>query len=166
MQRSGIGLSGIIFLIILLLGFNSNCAVAQDSRGTFGFGAMAGQPTGGTIKLWFNPRNALDGSFGWSLFEEEDDNVYLHLSYLRHKYNDINVARGLMPYYFGLGGFSRLGDNPISGVRIPFGLTYLFENDPLEIFVEVAPMIELTPSVVARGSYGLGIRYYPGQLRD
>lgn len=173
---------GVITVIFLLFTLNMEQAYAQinqddpedqeplqefndrDAQGTFGLGGILGQPSGATVKYWFNPGNALDITGGLSLYED-DSNVYLHLSYLRHQYNDIDVAVGQMPYYFGIGGFTRFGDNAIAGVRVPLGLSYLFERDPLELFVEAGPMLEFTPGTVVHVSYGVGIRYYPGQMR-
>ncbi|MEX0780875.1 MAG: hypothetical protein WD491_14050 [Balneolales bacterium] len=137
----------------------------EDNRGIFGFGGMFGDPSGGTIKYWFNPANALDASAGISFRDESNENnISLHLGYLRHQYNDIDVARGLMPYYFGIGGHARFGDRSKAGVRFASGLTYLFQNDPLEIYAEFTPILELTPSTVVHINYGVGLRYYPGQL--
>ncbi|MEX2640099.1 MAG: hypothetical protein WD266_05410 [Balneolales bacterium] len=138
---------------------------AQEARGTLGLGGMFGEPTGATFKYWFNPGNALDASAGFSLYDDAD-NATLHLGYLRHQYNDIDVQRGLLPYYFGIGGHARVGERSNAGIRVPLGLTYLFENDPLEIFTEIVPVMELTPSTVFHVNYGIGLRYYPGQLRE
>ncbi|MEX0773941.1 MAG: hypothetical protein WEB89_00425 [Balneolales bacterium] len=134
-----------------------------ETTGIFGIGAMIGEPTGGTVKYWLNPGNAFDASAGLSLQSENND-VSLHLGYLRHQYNDIEVQRGLLPYYLGVGGHARLGDRSRAGFRFAAGLTYLFENDPLEIYTEITPILELTPGTVVHMNYGVGIRYYPGQM--
>lgn len=164
MVRLKIGVLLLTSLFVLgALNVSSAQTANQDARGVFGLGAMLGEPTGGTIKYWINPGNAFDVSGGFSL-QSDDDHFSMHLGYLRHQYNDIEVVRGLLPYYFGLGGHARMGAHPRAGVRFAAGMTYLFENDPLEIYAEVTPIFELTPGTVVHMNYGVGIRYYPGQL--
>jgi hypothetical protein len=48
------------------------------------------------------------------------------------------------------------------GVRVPLGLDYLFARSHLEMFFEVAPILDLAPSTDLRVNAGLGIRYYFG----
>lgn len=163
MLRSKLRLKSALAVTFIFIFIAMNAASAQEARGTLGLGGVLGEPSGATLKLWLNPVNAFDASAAFSL-RDDDSNVSLHLGYLRHRYNDIEVRRGLMPYYYGFGGHVRLGDRPRAGVRIALGLSYLFERDPLELFSEITPIVELTPSTVVHINYGVGIRYYPGQL--
>jgi hypothetical protein len=67
-----------------------------------------------------------------------------------------------LSYYLGIGGYAAAsGTNTLDifnfGARIPLGLQ-LFPVDPLEIFLEVAPMIILVPAVDWTVSARLGFR--------
>ena len=51
------------------------------------------------------------------------------------------------------------------GIRIPVGLSYLFANSPLEFFVEVVPLLDLSPDTELDFNGGLGLRYYLGHKK-
>lgn len=46
------------------------------------------------------------------------------------------------------------------GIRAPIGLAYLFPERSWEIFGEVAPILDFTPSTRVEFNAGFGIRYY------
>jgi hypothetical protein len=45
-------------------------------------------------------------------------------------------------------------------MRIPFGLSYEFERTPIELFLEVVPMIDLIPATEIGMAGAVGFRYY------
>jgi len=49
-------------------------------------------------------------------------------------------------------------------VRIPIGVSYYFANDPLELFFEIVPILDLAPATEFSGNGGFGIRYYFGKM--
>ena len=50
------------------------------------------------------------------------------------------------------------------GVRIPFGLEYVFANAPFGLFLEVVPTFDLAGVPTGKGLFGpqgsIGFRYY------
>jgi len=46
------------------------------------------------------------------------------------------------------------------GVRVPVGISYLFDSVPVDLFLEVAPVVDLVPSTGLGWNSGIGIRYY------
>jgi hypothetical protein len=46
------------------------------------------------------------------------------------------------------------------GIRVPVGVSYLFDNAPVDIFAEVGPALDLTPSVRGEVTGGIGIRIW------
>jgi hypothetical protein len=46
------------------------------------------------------------------------------------------------------------------GVRFPFGLNYIFEKQPLEVFYEIAPILDLVPSTKFGLNSAVGVRYF------
>ena len=63
--------------------------------------------------------------------------------------------------YWGLG--AKIKDNKKDielGVRAVGGVTYDFPHHPVDIFIEVIPVIELTPDAGLGIDAGVGIRYY------
>jgi hypothetical protein len=48
------------------------------------------------------------------------------------------------------------------GVRFPLGLDYLFARSHMEMFFEVAPLLDLAPDTEFTVNGGFGFRYYFG----
>jgi hypothetical protein len=136
----------------------SRSEAATDRR--FGAGVILGEPIGASLKYWLSEQVALDGAVAWSLWNE--NNFEFHTDVLFHKFDWIPVSRGRLPFYFGGGIRLKLQDNDDDrfGVRGPVGLSYLFEDLPLDIFVEVGPVIDFTPKTRGGVTGGVGARYW------
>jgi len=130
--------------------------LAQDKK--LGLGIILGEPTGLTGKYWMTGTTAIDMAAAWSF--GKNDALQLQADYVLHKFNMIDVERGRLPFYFGIGGHIVLGDKTGLGVRIPVGLDYLFARDPLDVFIELVPGIQLAPSTDFNLDGGIGIRYW------
>jgi len=48
----------------------------------------------------------------------------------------------------------------VLGVRIPVGLAYEFANHPFDIFVEIVPILDITPDTDFDFEGAIGARYY------
>jgi hypothetical protein len=87
----------------------------------------------------------------------------VHSDVLWHKFDLFPVSRGRLPLYFGVGGLIRFRDDNEEnqvGVRAPVGLSYMFDNAPVDFFVEIAPAIDVAPNVQGEITGGIGIRYW------
>jgi hypothetical protein len=135
---------------------------AQTSSGDLGLGIIVGEPTGISGKMFMGGNTALDFGAAWSF--GKNASLHLHADYLIHRFDLIEVDRGRLPFYYGIGGRLRLADDAQVGIRIPVGLSYYLENDPLEIFFEIVPVLDLTPGTGFSGNGGFGVRYYFGQV--
>lgn len=134
-------------------------ALAQDQG--LGLGVVLGEPTGISGKYWTGSTTAFAGAAAWSFGSKSA--FHVHLDHLFHHYGLIKVEKGRLPLYYGIGGRVKAeSDNSRVGVRVPVGLDYLVEGSPLEIFVEVAPIVELTPATGISINGGVGIRYFFG----
>ena len=129
---------------------------AQDS-GT-GLGIIVGEPTGLSLKMWTGSNSAFDAAAAWSF--SGDGQLHLHADYLRHSFDIFDVNKGKLPLYYGLGAKVVLKNETVIGARVPVGLAYIFEDSPLDIFFEVVPGLDLTPSTDFAINGGVGIRYY------
>src|SRR5258708_6964439 len=108
---------------------------ADNYVGRFGVGVILGEPTGASLKYWLNDTMAIDGAFGAS--SRDNTQFYMHGDVLWHKFDLIPVSQGRLPLYFGVGGLVRFRDNNHSdevGVRVPVGLSYMFDNIPVDVF--------------------------------
>jgi len=139
--------------ILLLLTSTSN---AQQTR--FGLGLILGEPTGLSGKYWISPWSAIDGAFAWSI--DKKSGVQIHSDYLWHNYQIISVIKGKLPIYYGIGARIVFASDNIFGVRGVVGLDYLFDGTPLDIFLEIVPVLDLAPKVGFDFNGAIGIRYY------
>lgn len=151
MKKSIFGLlSGLIFITTFQL-------QAQTSGGPFGLGIIVGEPTGLNAKLWTAENTAFAATAAWSL---SNDWMLINADFLRHSYSVFNVNKGSMPLYYGLGASLGLGTDFILGARVPVGISYIFADAPLDVFLEVAPVLMLIPDIDFELQGGVGIRYY------
>src|SRR6056297_2032250 len=146
----------IIFIILTMLPPSASAQANADGTRNFGLGLMLGEPTGVSVKSWFGTKAAFDMGAAWSL-SGRDEALHLHTDYLYHRWfeNKKNLA-----FYYGLGGRVIFSDNAVAGVRVPFGLTYVFKGIPFDLFVEAAPLLDVSPDVEFAGNGAVGIRYY------
>jgi hypothetical protein len=144
-------------LFSTLLIISSSSLIAQDKG--FGLGIIVGEPTGVSGKLWLGGNNALDMATAWSF--KGSGSMLLQADYIWHTFNLIRVSSGKLPLYFGIGGRVIFGSkDTYFGARIPVGLNYIFSGTPLDIFVEIVPILDLAPSTDFDIGGGLGIRFW------
>lgn len=142
---------------------------SQAGAGGFGAGIMVGEPTGLTFKQWMQHSRAVDFAAAWSFADETA--VHMHMDYLYHVPGPPEIDIPGLLFHFGVGGRIKLveddddkddeADNRL-GVRLPLGLDYLFARSHLELYFEVAPLLDLAPSTDLRVNGGVGLRYYFG----
>jgi len=136
----------------------SSPSLSMNDR-RFEAGAIFGEPTGASLKYWLNDQVAVDGAVGWTF--RDDSDFYLHSDVLWHAFEVFPVSKGALPLYFGVGGLAKFRDNAddIYGIRFPIGVNYLFENAPVSLFLEVAPVLDVAPSTRGDITAGIGVRY-------
>ncbi len=135
-------------------------------EGRFGAGIIIGEPTGFSGKYWFNETSAVDLALAWSFYGGGE--IYVHGDYLHHMHDLLVVTRGSLPVYFGAGLKAKIwsSENKFDEggatltLRIPVGISYLFDEYPLELFVEIVPGFEIVPDFSFDPGGGVGIRYY------
>ncbi|MDE3058704.1 MAG: hypothetical protein KGJ59_12185 [Bacteroidota bacterium] len=137
-----------------------NVAAAQDNG--FGAGVMVGAPTGISMKLWQSRTTALDGAIAWSFGKASE--LQFNVDYVIHNFGVIKVEKGSLPFYYGIGARVQAGSDASFGVRIPLGLDYLFEHDPLDVFFEIAPILQIAPSTEFDLDGTIGVRFFFGQM--
>ena len=131
--------------------------IYPQDRGT-GLGIIIGEPTGFSFKHWTSSTTAFDAAIAWSFINEGA--FHIHVDYLLHSFRLIDVPEGKLPFYYGIGGRLKTSDKTRLGVRVPLGLAYLFQTAPIDIFLEVVPILDFIPKTDFRINAALGARYY------
>lgn len=113
---------------------------------TFGLGLMFGAPSGLSGKWFYARSNAFD--FGVGVFRRwrDRDGLHFHFDHLWHPVSLVSDSAFELPLYIGVG--ARLLDfdddaGSALGVRVPVGIAFDFNNVPLDIFLEVAVVLDL-----------------------
>ena len=159
----------IIIRVVLLLVFLTSTAVRAEEG--WGVGVILGEPTGLSVKKWTAPDRAFDAAAAWSF--SDHDSFQFHADYLIHHFDILEPAPTScrVAFYYGAGGRVKLRDNNDHGndhaenddrvgLRIPFGLTCLFNKTPLEFFAELAPILDVVPETEGNINGAFGLRYY------
>jgi hypothetical protein len=152
---------------------------AAQPRGDFGFGLIALEPLGGTIKYWTAANQALDADIGESYFGAPRVDV----DYCWH-YNSFNsqvlLIYGGIGAAFGFGGsgyydvyYGRdYNGHPFYirdyynstfgfGARFLLGLDILPRRIPLEFFAQAGPLLGISPAFGVGFDFAIGVRFYP-----
>jgi len=141
------------------------------TQGKFGAGVILGEPTGIAWKYKLDGDHALDGAIGLS----PGDRFRLHVDYLwaKHSFQEehllLHYGAGLV---IGAGGAGYLGVDRGEtyvfvqrelgfAMRGVAGLTYEIPRSPFDLFVEIAPLLILSPGGGVGVDAALGARVYP-----
>lgn len=150
-----------LFMAACFVAFSEN----GEARGRpFGAGVMLGEPTGLSTKVWLQEMCAVDAGVAWSFVD--DGSFHLHGDFLLHPLNLlrwVEKAPGKLPFYFGAGGRVRFAHRTHVGIRVPLGAVFTFNNFtdwPVDLFVELVPIVDLYPATDAAFNGGIGGRYY------
>lgn len=144
-------------LLMMSLGHSDK---AQAS--SLGLGLNIGEPTGLSMKYWLDSVHALDGVVAWNL---TDSTFIIRSDYLIHRDSIFSRKRWPIDFYYGIGGrlhsekHGKSREQHLAG-RAPLGLAYRFRRPEIEIYGELAVLIEIIPSTSATFTPSLGGRYF------
>jgi hypothetical protein len=129
------------------------------AQGGTGLGIIVGEPTGLSLKSWVGGNSALDLGLAWSF--SHDGNMHVHGDYLAHNFNLFDLDSGALPLYYGIGARVLFTENDARvGLRVPVGLAYIFSGSRADLFVELAPLLDLTPDTEFNLNGAAGLRYF------
>lgn len=154
----------ILLLASVLVAALSSSANAQQGGGRpFGLGLMLGEPTGISAKWYLGGKPfALQFGLGWvdddGFRDDDDDGLHIHGDVVWHPAILTRNPTFVMPFYLGVGarilddedgydcnnnGCRFHEDDTYIGVRVPFGLLMDFNRTPIDIFLEIAIVVDL-----------------------
>lgn len=128
-------------------------------KAEFSLGVVLGEPTGLSIKISQTKTLAHDIALN---FNTADNYLYLSWDVLKYDYTKITSKElsGSFPIFYGL-GLRAINTNEELHLAIRFvlGLEYIFSDIPFNIFVKLAPTINLVPHTRVGIAPAIGIRY-------
>ena len=154
---------GWLLTVIAAVSLSFTCLMHDvHAREGIGVGVIVGEPTGVSMKYWIDRTSAFDFACAWSLADNSP--IQFHADYLIHGPSvttNSSEQKGSLPWYYGIGGrVKNINNESHVGIRVPFGITYLVSEVPVDIFGEISPVLDLKPSVNLNWNGALGIRYY------
>ena len=168
MNRKGEKMSRKVLTALAVASICISVDVAQPQG--LGLGLMGGNPSGLSLKVWTGPHVALDAGLGYALWYGQA--LSFHGDVLWHTNSLLqSSADGYLPLYIGLGARVVMANAPDYpdmriGLRVPFGLEYVFASAPFGLFMEVVPTFDVSGVPPERSFFGpqgsIGFRYYFG----
>ncbi|MBI5216239.1 MAG: hypothetical protein HY960_10845 [Ignavibacteriae bacterium] len=146
-----------LFLLFILI-ITSNFSSFSQDKG-FGLGIILGEPTGISGKYWLDERSAIDGAVAWSFYR--GSSIHIHGDYLFHNRSAFETEEPLALYY-GVGGRLKSGDKIQTqlGLRGVVGIDYLARTVPIDVFLELSPILDFAPATEFFFNAGLGARFF------
>jgi hypothetical protein len=126
-------------------------------------GIVIGDPTGLSLKFWgIGQNSALQVNIGGGGFVAPAD-LSVSGSLLFHA---LLTRETPINGYLGVGAFAginqrRHGDEAVFGILVPLGLEFILSEVPLDLFIEVPPVIGFTTKGDVRAglTFGIGLRF-------
>ncbi len=119
---------------------------------TFGLGLEVGEPTGLNGKYFLSDTGALDFGVGWIYRHYYyDDGLHIYVDYLWHPTSLASSPTLELPFYVGVGvrywdfeycDANFCYDGSAFGIRVPIGISFDFNNAPIDIFLQVVPVLD------------------------
>jgi hypothetical protein len=159
----------LLFGMALIIAIQFAKPIAAQDHG-FGLGIILGEPTGVSAKYWTSKNNAFDFGLGVGIggdrikykgYYDNGNRIHFHMDYLWHSLNVISSTQRF-PLYYGIGGRYNSGggyDGSL-GIRGVLGIVWLPQSTPIDVFVEVVPVFQVTPLTGLGIEAALGARYY------
>lgn len=164
---------------VLMVSAVADTADAAPRRGrpfhsskTFGIGIMLGAPTGFSGKYFYASDKAFDFGIGAIGYYRGREGLHLHFDHLWHPVNLASTPAFQLPLYLGIGArmfdFDDRDDfhGTVLGLRGPLGIAFDLNNTPLDIFLELALVMDFyvddpyDDNVDVDVNGAVGIRYY------
>lgn len=146
-----------LFSIISSIIILSNISYSQQEG--FGLGVVLGDPTGISAKLWSSGNTALDFGLGYS-FTSDNSLFDFYADYVFHNSEWIQAEQNFIVYY-GPGARLQLHKSQSRlGVRGVIGILWLPRNTRFDLFIEVAPILDIIPATKFDFDGGIGFRYF------
>jgi hypothetical protein len=143
----------------------------------WGAGVVVGNPTGisfqsdplsyGTAQVTYADKSrakitykesAINGAIAWNV--DPSSSFFFDVDYVLYNLNWFASHNGRLPFYFGIGAEASFNSRQSHvGIRVPVGIEYRFPKSPIQIFGEVVPILDLSPSTTLELKAGVGIRF-------
>jgi len=148
----------LLSILVLVLVVTSSVNLFCQRHG-MGLGIIIGEPTGVSLKGWLSSKSAIDAGLAWSFTDEAS--IHIHADYLLHSFDVFDTPEDIDLYY-GIGGRIKVGNDEKArlGLRMVGGIGYMFKDAPFDLFLEIAPILDIAPATKLNANAGFGARFF------
>ena len=150
-----------IAVVIGLCGLSAVVNADAPAR-RIGIGVVAGEPSGLSLKINFTDQHSIQSHLAYSFDDDEAERMQLTLDYLAHQDPKADGTIAGMRGYAGIGvlyKFEDGGTEELWGGRVPLGIVWETADLPVEVFIELVPVINLSPETEFDWNAGIGFRF-------
>lgn len=155
---------GALSALLVTVATSSPAAAQERGRGKFGLGVVLGSPTGLSMEFRLASSSALHVAVGLEGLNDEgrDDDFYVHVVWKFYLAELARTPDFSLPLYVGVGPYlANIGnDNIALGARGPVGIAFAFNSVPIDIFLEVALLLNVVEDVDVGVGAALGFHYF------
>lgn len=132
-----------------------------DQSKTLGIGGMVGTDVGVSVKYWMTQHKyplSIHGATGYDFSD-----TWMILGDALYQFNNLTTLNFFSPadLHGHVGAGAKVGfDQTKVYLRIPVGVDLQYQQKPYELFLDLAPMVRLNPSVGGNFDVHIGFRYY------
>lgn len=161
---------------LLICLFSLSCCMFENfafaRSKDWGIGVIIGGPAALTAKHILSSKAALDFGLGYNW----NNSMQIYSDYLfvfPGAFSTVERPGKDISPYLGLGGALSLyhsnhkpsirGKDDVDmalAIRVPLGLSWMISETPVELFIELAPILDFIPGLYVEVSGGLGARVY------
>ena len=141
--------------LFLILVCSTNILAAGNKSS--GIGIILGNPTGLSFKFLDTRSTHFNAALSWSF--KNKTNLYLHTDFIFKRFDPVRFSTNFsMVPTMGIGGRLKTKAGRL-GLRVPFGLSYNFKENPFDLFIEITPTLDLVPATDFEIGAALAVRY-------
>ena len=148
----------LICLFATLMGLSTTAHAFGLLGNEVSIGMATPAPSGLSAKFWMSRESAIDLFSEW---DTTDKHFQMHVDYLMHDFQQFESEAANILVYFGFGLRLRTTESSATqiGIRIPIGVSYLWEVAPIDFFAEVGPRANVIPQTNFAVDLMIGVRY-------
>jgi hypothetical protein len=136
----------------------SGAFAAPMTDGSIGLGVMVGEPTGFSGAYTLSPSNTVDGAFAYSFARQGDWQIHSDYLFTNNRWFQDQPTE--VAPYFGGGLRLKFESSTRFGIRVPVGVNYQYDSQPIQFFGEIVPIVDLAPGLNLSLDASIGVRYF------
>jgi hypothetical protein len=149
-------------ILFTFLTFASSIFALNNAFAKSSIGFILGNPTGLSGKFQLDAKHSLATAIATN--SGSNSGFQIHADYIKDAARSFKIEGEKLEFYYGLGlrfiqvNSGKNENKTAIGVRLPIGILYDITNPDIQLFGELSPSLNLTPSTDFSLAFGIGVR--------